>query len=80
MKRFPAGVCSLVLSSGVLYCFGVWLVGWVFLRRLLLLYLIPLLTVICLWLITLLHCFLGVWILLVPADGYQIPILLSQSV
>lgn len=80
MKCFPAGVCFLVLSSGVLYCFGVWLVGWVFLRHFLLLYLIPLLTVICLWLITLLHCFLGVCILLVPTDGYQIPILLSQSV
>lgn len=46
----------------------------------LLLCLIPLLTVICPWLIILLHSFLGVCILHVLTDGYQIPILLSQSV
>jgi len=80
MKHFPAGICSLF-----------WFVVWVFfsflesLLRLfnihfLLLCLIPLLTVICLWLIILLHSFLGVCILHVLTDGYQIPILLSQSV
>lgn len=77
-----------VLFCGVFFCLWFFFFFLSFLETLLrifnihflLLCLMPLLTVICPWLIILLHSFLGVCILHVLTDGYQIPILLSQSV